>query len=110
MVTAELAVLMPFGMAVGFLLLWVVSLGLTQVQLVDSSREAARMLARGDRPAAAKAAALEHAPEGTTLHFATGDGFVTVTASTRSAMKLPMFSHIGSMQLQAQAVSADESP
>ena len=48
MVTAELAVVAPFGVALTLLLLWIVSLGLTQVRLVDASREAARVMARGE--------------------------------------------------------------
>ena len=40
--------LAPFGVAFGLLLLWVVSLGFTQVQLVDAAREAARLVARGE--------------------------------------------------------------
>ena len=47
MVTAEMAVLAPFGVAFGLLLLWIVSLGFTQVQLVDAAREAAQVEASG---------------------------------------------------------------
>ena len=108
MVTAELAMLIPFGMAFGFLLLWIVSLGVTQVRLVDSSREAARMLARGDPPSEAKLAALQHAPAGSTFRFTTSGGFVTVTATAKSRMALPMFKHVGSVSLKARSVSANE--
>ncbi len=108
MVTAELAMLMPFGMALGFLLLWVVSLGVTQVRLVDSSREAARMLARGDPPAQVKEAALRHAPAGARLRFSDDNGFVTVTAAATSKIALPVFAHVGSIKLEARSVSATE--
>ena len=47
MVTAETATIAPFLMVVVLLLMWVVSLGITQVRLVDASREAARVMARG---------------------------------------------------------------
>ena len=108
MVTAELAMLIPFGLAFCFLLLWIVSLGMTQVRLVDASREAARMLARGDPPAEVKRAALEHAPAGSALRFTTTGGFITVTATAKSRMALPMFKHVGSVTLKALSVSADE--
>ena len=62
MVTAEMAVLAPFGVAFGLLLLWIVSLGFTQVQLVDAAREAARLVARGEPVAAASDVARRHAP------------------------------------------------
>ena len=48
MVTAELATIAPFAVAFAFLLLWIVSLGLTQIRITDASREAARMVARGE--------------------------------------------------------------
>ena len=108
MVTAELAMLIPFGMAFGFLLLWIVSLGVTQVRLVDSSREAARMLARGDSPSEAKFAAMQHAPAGATFRFTTSGGFVTVTVAAKSRMALPIFKHVGSVSLKARSVSANE--
>lgn len=109
MVTAELAVLMPFGVAFGFLLCWIVSLGVTQVRLVDASREAARMVARGDAEGLAESAAREHAPRGTDFEITTTDGLVTVTATARSGMSSPLFAHIGSVRLKAEAVSAAES-
>ena len=67
MVTAEMAVLAPFGMVFGLLLLWVVSLGFTQVLLVDAAREAARLVARGEPVAAASDVARRHAPPGATV-------------------------------------------
>ncbi len=109
MVTAEMAVLAPFGVAFGLLLLWLVSLGYTQVQLVDASREAARLVARGETEAAAADVARRQAPNGATVRIATDDdGLVTVRVSARSRLPLPLFHGVGAQQLDATAVSADE--
>lgn len=110
MVTAEFATLIPFGVAFAFLLLWVVSLGITQVRIVDASREAARMVARGDPATTAEAAARRDAPTGAKVTARTVDGFVTVKVVAESAAPIPFFSHIGRRTMTATAVAADESP
>ena len=110
MVTAEMAVLAPFGMVFGLLLLWVVSLGFTQVLLVDAAREAARLVARGEPVAAASDVARRHAPPGATVTVSEHDGLVTVQVSARSRLPLPVLSHVGGRTLAASAVSADEEP
>lgn len=110
MVTAELAVIVPFGVAFAFLLLWVVSLGITQVRIVDCSREAARMIARGDPVDAAVNAARHAAPQGAKVKARTDDGYVTVTVSAKSAAPIPFFSGVGARTMSATAVAADESP
>lgn len=110
MVTAELAVIAPFGVAFAFLLLWVVSLGVTQVRIVDASREAARMVARGDSVAEATKAARRDAPKGAQVKAKSAKGFVTVTVTAKSAVPLPFFADIGARTMTATAVAADESP
>jgi Flp pilus assembly protein TadG len=110
MVTAEMAVLAPFGVAFGLLLLWIVSLGFTQVQLVDAAREAARLVARGESTASASDVALNQAPPGATVRVSETDGMITVRVSARSRLPLPVLHHVGARRLEASAVSADESP
>lgn len=110
MVTAELAVIAPFGVAFALLLLWVVSLGVTQVRIVDASREAARMVARGDSVAEATSAAKHDAPKGARVEVHSAKGFVTVTVTARSGVPLPFFAGVGARRLMATAVAADESP
>ena len=110
MVTAELMTIAPFGVALAFLLLWIVSLGLTQVRLADGSRESARMLARGESTAAATAMARRHAPGRATVEVTTADGTVSVTVGTRSRMPIPFFSGIGSRSLESTSVAAQEDP
>jgi hypothetical protein len=110
MVTAEMAVIAPFGVAFGLLLLWVVSLGFVQVQLVDAARESARLVARGESHEAASDVARRHAPPGATVRVSEHDGLVTVRVSARSRLPLPVLRHVGARTLEASAVSADEEP
>lgn len=110
MVTAETAVLAPFGVAFAVLLLWMVSLGFTQVQLVDAAREGARLVARGESASTASSVARRQAPPGAHVRVRVDHGLVTVEVSARSRLPLPFFSHVGARTMRATAVSADESP
>lgn len=110
MVTAELMTVAPFGVALAFLLLWIVSLGLTQVRLADASRESARMVARGESTAAATAMARRHAPDRARVEVTTVDGTVTVTVRATSRLPLPFFSGVGSRALESTSVAAQEDP
>ncbi len=109
LVTAETAVLAPFGVAFAVLLLWRVSLGFTQVQLVDAAREGARLVARGESASTAAAVARRQAPPGARVRVSSADGLVTVEVSARSRLPVPWFSHVGARTMRASAVSADES-
>lgn len=110
MVTAELAVIAPLGVAFAFLLLWIVSLGLTQVRLVDASREGARLVARGEAVGAAKIAAKKLSPDGAKVIVTTDHGLVTVTVQAKSALPIPFFSGIGAREMTSSSVAAEESP
>lgn len=110
MVTAELMTIAPFGLALAFLLLWVVSLGLTQVRLADAARESARLVARGESLGAAERMADRYTPGRATVVVSTRDGTVTVTVKTRSRLPIPFFSGIGSRSMEATAVAAAEVP
>lgn len=110
MVTAELATIAPFAVAFAFLLLWVVSLGLTQIRIADASREAARMIARGEAVQDAKDVARDHAPADAEVVVDTESGTVTVTVTARSRMPLPFFSSVGSQEMDSASVAAVESP
>lgn len=110
MVTAELATIAPLGVAFAFLLLWIVSLGLTQVRLVDASREGARLVARGEAAGVAKLAAKKLSPDGAKVTVTTDDGLVTVTVQAKSALPIPFFSGIGARTMESSSVAAEESP
>lgn len=110
MVTAELATIAPFIVALAFLLLWVVSLGFTQIRIADASREAARMVARGDAAGDAKDVALHQSPGGAHVTVSSAKGLVTVTVTARSRMPVPFFSGIGARTMKSSSVAAQESP
>jgi hypothetical protein len=110
MVTAELATIVPFAVAFAFLLLWVVSLGLTQIRIADASREAARMIARGEAVRDAKEMARKHAPADAKVTVHTKSGTVTVTVTARSRMPVPYFAEVGSQEMDSASVATVESP
>lgn len=110
MVTAELATVAPFGVALTLLLVWVVSLGLTEVRLTDSAREAARLVARGESVGTAEKAARRHAPQGTTVDVDVDDGVATVRVRTTSRLPVPFFSGVGARSVEAEATAVMESP
>jgi Flp pilus assembly protein TadG len=110
MVTAELATIIPFGVALTILLLWVVSLGLTQVRVTDAAREGARLVARGESVDTATRAARRDAPDGSTVSVDVSDGVATVTVRVESAMPVPFFSGVGARPVEADASAVVESP
>ncbi len=108
--TAELAVVAPFALALVVLLLWVASLGLTQVRLVDAAREGARVVARGEPERTGEALVRRLAPAGTTVRTEESDGVVTVTVRLQARAPVPFASSVGSRTLTATAVAAVEPP
>lgn len=110
MVTAELATIAPFGVALALLLVWLVSLGVTQVRLVDASREAARLVARGEPVENAENVARRLSPSGATIHVQSDAGLVEVRIEASSSLPIPMLEHVGATDLAATAVAAQEDP
>ena len=110
MVTAELATIAPFGLALTVLLVWVVSLGLAQVRLTDAARDGARLVARGEPISTAEQAARQHAPRGAQIDIDISEGVATVSVSAESRMPVPFFSGVGARTIEAQATAVMESP
>ncbi len=110
MVTAELMTIAPLGVAFVFLLLWIISLGLTQVRATDASREAVRMLARGESIEAARTAAERFSPDGASVRVTQEGGAVSVTVRVKSRMPVPFFSGIGSRTMESTSVAMREQP
>jgi len=108
MVTAELATIAPFAVALAFLLLWVVTLGLTQVRLTDAAREGARLVARGETTATATRAAQRLAPEGAHVAIEIEQGVVVVRVDVRSGIDLPGLTDLGSRRLSAASTAVLE--
>ncbi|MGH3423906.1 MAG: TadE family type IV pilus minor pilin [Nocardioidaceae bacterium] len=110
MVTAETAVVLPFLVAVALVLVWVVSLGIAQVHLVDASREAARMSARGDDASKVRSTAEKMAPEGARIRIERQGSATTVRISLEEGLSMPLLDRIPPVRLHAEAVSANEGP
>ena len=84
-VTAELAEALPVLLALTVVLVWLVGLGAAQVRVVDASREAARVVARGDDESQAVALALRIAPPGATVRVTYEAGDVVVDTEAHVA-------------------------
>lgn len=108
MVTAETAVVLPVLAALTFLLLWTVSLGITQVKLVDTAREAARMTARGDPADVVRQAAQRMAPEGSQVDIDDDGGATTVVVAVDARPDMPILGHLPQVGLRARSVTASE--
>lgn len=108
MVTAETAMVIPVLVALMLILVWIVSLGIAQVRLVDAAREAARMSARGDPAAEARHTAEKIAPDGTVVEIHEGDGLTRVQADLTVHADLPLVGDLGAVDLSAQASSVSE--
>lgn len=106
MVTAETAMVLPALVLAGFFLFTLVLTGSAHLQLVDSTREVARMIARGDDHRHAVSAGKKFAPQHTRFQIQSTQGFVTVSARTQ----LPLFGGLFDLELDAESVVTDEMP
>jgi len=106
MVTAETAVLAPvvaLSLALGA---WVISLAHLQVRLIDASRDAARLVARGESPSEAVREVRGTLRSDVRFHVRRTDGgYVTVRVTGRSRSPLPGLS----WPLRATSTCVDES-
>ncbi|MGI8700427.1 MAG: TadE family type IV pilus minor pilin [Nocardioidaceae bacterium] len=85
MVTAEAALVLPLVALFALALVWLVSVGIDQVRVVDAARDAARALARGDGDAAASQAARRTAGSGAVVVIRRNSSVVSVTVSQRAS-------------------------
>ena len=105
MVTAEAAVLAPvvaLGLALGA---WVMSLAHVQMRLIDASRDAARLVARGESPTDAVREVRRTLPRDVRFQVRRSGGYVTVRVTGRSRAPL----HGLSWELTASSTCVDES-
>lgn len=83
MVTAEAALVLPMVAVFVLALVWLLSVGIEQVRVVDAARDAARAVARGDDDAAAAEAARRTAGSEAEVVIRHEGGLVSVTVSER---------------------------
>lgn len=81
-VTAEAAIVLPIVVAFVVVLIWLITVGIAQVQVVDAARDTARALARGDEEAAAVTAGLRSAPDDADVAVSRAGATVTVDVTS----------------------------
>ena len=81
MVTAEAAAVLPLVAVFALAMVWLLSVGIAEVRVVDAARDAARAVARGDADAGAIEAARRTAGPGARVGIHRASGLVTVTVS-----------------------------
>jgi Flp pilus assembly protein TadG len=82
-VTAEAALVLPVIAAFCLALVWMVSVAIAQIRVVDAARDAARSVARGDDSATAAAQARRGTPEGAHVVIERTADTATATVSVR---------------------------
>ncbi|MDQ3486021.1 MAG: pilus assembly protein [Actinomycetota bacterium] len=83
--TAEAAVVLPIVAAFALALVWMVSVGIAQIQVVDAARDAARGAARGDDRESAVAAARRAAPRNADIDVSFTADTVHVSVTSEQA-------------------------
>lgn len=106
--TAELALGIPLLVALTAGLVWMLAVGAAQVRVVDASREAARVVARGDDVAAAEAVALRIAPEAAEVRIHVGAAEVVVTTSARVSGPGGLLGSLPGVTVESQSVAVVE--
>jgi Flp pilus assembly protein TadG len=114
-VTAEAALVLPLIAAFCLGLIWMVSVGIDQVRVVDAARDAARSIARGDDPGMAAAAARRTAPAGSRVTFQESGATATANVSARVSAPHWLLVPLPSVMVESTAtveveVDSDASP
>jgi Flp pilus assembly protein TadG len=106
--TAELALGIPVLVSLTIGLVWLLTIGVAQVRMVDAARETARAGARGDSEVAAVARGRQVAP-GAEVTVSTSDGEVVASASDVVAPPGGILGFLPSVHVHAEAVTTAES-
>lgn len=107
-VTAETAMVLPVLVAFVMGLIWLVSLGVAQLQVVDAARETARAIARDEAPAVATKLGRRIAPEGADIDVEDRGDTVVVDVSVQVRGPGGLFGFLPGIEVDAQAVTAKE--
>jgi hypothetical protein len=107
MVTAELALGIPVLLSLTVGLVWLITIGVAQVRMVDAARETARAAARGDSEPAAVAQG-QRVADGGVVTMSTGHGQVVVTASDVVPPPGGLLGFLPGVRVEAQAVTSVE--
>jgi Flp pilus assembly protein TadG len=104
---AELALGIPVLVSLTIGLVWLLAIGVAQVQMVDAARETARAAARGDPVGVAVARGRQVAP-GADVSMTTGGGQVVATASDVVAPPGGLLGFLPAVRVHARAVTTAE--
>lgn len=106
-VTAETAMVLPVLVVLTVALAWLVSLGVTQVRVIDAARETARAAARSDSTTAATALGRRVAPDGARVSVSRRGEEVVATVSAPVRGLAGVF-RLGPATVRSEAVAAVE--
>jgi hypothetical protein len=105
--TAELALGIPLLVSLTIGLIWLLTIGIAQVRMVDAARETARASARGDPEPAAVALGLKVAP-GARVTVTDHEGQVVATVDDTVPPPGGLFGLLPGVHVHAEAVTAAE--
>jgi Flp pilus assembly protein TadG len=107
-VSAEAAVVLPLLVALALSLVWLVSLAVTQVRVVDAAREAARSAARGESDALAVSAGNRVAPAGASIQVSRSGDEVQARVSSEVHGPGGLLAFLPPVEVTSTAVAAQE--
>lgn len=98
---------MPLLAAVTLGMVWLITLGVAQMQVTDAAREAARAVARGESEGAATSLAQRAAP-GVAMSFSREGDRIVVRAQRTVEGPGGIFAAVPGAQVEAESVALDE--
>lgn len=101
--------MLPVLVAVVLGLVWLVSLGVAQVRVVDAARETARAVARDEDRATAVALGRQVAPPGARVAISEDEDTVHVSVTAEVRGPGGLFDFLPAVQVDARTVAAAES-
>lgn len=107
-VSAETAAVLPVLLAVTVALVWLISLTVAQIRVVDAARETARAVARDDPSEQAVALGRRVAPSGARVEVHRSEGVVRVQVSAEVAGPGGLLGFLPGVEVDAEAVAARE--
>lgn len=105
--TAELALGIPLLVSLTIGLVWLLTIGMAQVRMVDAARETARASARGDAEPEAVELGLRVAP-GASVTVSQTQGRVTASANDTVSPPGGLLAFLPEVHVHADAVTAPE--
>lgn len=107
-VTVETAMALPLIAVFTLSMVWLVSIGITDVRALDAARETARAAARSDGAGEATALGQRVAPEGSSITLSRSGGAVVARVSSPVNGPAGLFRGWASFDVKAEAVAAEE--